>query len=68
MKLSQIYVENSKDYKNPSIVAQLPPKLPISDHQVETVEDVNIISISFRHMVMFLLKYIMMEHSLKKLK
>jgi hypothetical protein len=41
MKLSQIYVENSKDYKPPLIVEQLPPRTPLSDHQIETVEEVN---------------------------
>jgi hypothetical protein len=41
MKVDQIYVENSHDYKNPTIVEQLPPKSPISDNQVETVDEVN---------------------------
>lgn len=40
MKLDQIYVENSHDYKNPTLVEQLPPRTPISDNQVETVEEV----------------------------
>ncbi len=40
MKLDQIYVQNSADYKNPTIVEQLPAKSPISDHNIETVEEV----------------------------
>ena len=40
MKLDQIYVENQKDYKSPAIVNVLPPRQPISDNTVETVEEV----------------------------
>jgi len=41
MKLDQVYIENSRDYKNPLLVAVLPPRAPISDNQIETVEEVN---------------------------
>ena len=40
MKLDQLYIENQKDYKNPALVNQLPPRTPISDNKIETVDEV----------------------------
>ncbi len=40
MKLDQIYVQNSGDYKAPAIVNQLPARTPFTDNQIETVDEV----------------------------
>jgi hypothetical protein len=42
MKLDQVYVENQRDYKNPTYVNVLPPRAPISDSVIETVDEVSI--------------------------
>lgn len=41
MKTDDFYVQNSKDFKSVQYVNTLPPKKPISDGVVETVDEVN---------------------------
>lgn len=38
MKIDNFYVQNSKDYKSPTMVAVLPPKAPINTGPAETVD------------------------------
>ncbi len=40
MKTDDFYVQNSKDYKNPTLVERLPPKVPIGGGAIETIDEV----------------------------
>ena len=41
MKTNDFYLQNSNDFKSVQYVNTLPPKKPISDGVVETVDEVN---------------------------
>ncbi len=40
MKVDDIYVQNSKDYKPPQYVEKLPPRTPISGGEAVTIDEV----------------------------
>jgi hypothetical protein len=43
MKTDDIYVQNSKDYKAPLLVERLPPKVPFTTGEIQTIDEVNFI-------------------------
>jgi len=39
-KTDDFYIQNSKDYKAPTLVERLPPKVPLGGGAIETVDEV----------------------------
>jgi hypothetical protein len=46
-KVSDFYIQNSKDFKTPTMVDKLPPKMPLSGGAPETIDEVKTLYLIF---------------------